>query len=85
MAQTGPNQVDALAAKLEELEGVCARLALENADLRQRVTTLMSGAATTDRPSTNASSTHAPTRAKDPRVRSAKGLGRQAGKRSGQL
>lgn len=59
MAQTGPNQVDALAAKLEELEGVCARLALENADLRQRVTTLMGGAATTNGPSTNGSSTNA--------------------------
>ena len=48
-----------MAAKLEELEGVCARLALENADLRQRVTTLIGGGATTNGSSTNGSSSKA--------------------------
>jgi hypothetical protein len=48
MAQTGQKQFVVLAAKLEELEGVCARLAQENADLCDRVSMLMGGRATTN-------------------------------------
>ena len=96
MAQTGSNQIDALAAKLEELEAVCALLALENADLRQRVTTLMGGTVTTNgpRPTGQVPTRQVPTRqyqrakyqrAKYQRVSTVKGRGRQAGKSSSQL
>ncbi len=57
MAQIGQKQLVMLAAKLEELEGVCARLALENADLRDRVRALMGGAGATNGPNAIAPNT----------------------------
>jgi hypothetical protein len=61
MAQAGLNQVDVLAARLEELEGICARLAAENADLRGRVTLLGEAQGNVTGPSNNATALPRPT------------------------